>query len=65
MNHAHVLAYFADDPTRSYQLIQWLPVLEQLDHQHPVEIVARDEATAELLGAWTRCRSPWPRPSPS
>ncbi|GAA4747112.1 CDP-glycerol glycerophosphotransferase family protein [Nocardioides endophyticus] len=54
MNHAHVLAYFADDPTRSYQLIQWLPVLEQLDHQHPVEIVARDGDTAELLGCWTR-----------
>lgn len=54
MIHAHVLAYFADDPTRSYQLIQWLPVLEQLDHQHPVAIVARDEATAELLGDRTR-----------
>jgi hypothetical protein len=54
VNHAHVLAYFADDPTRSYQLIQWLPVLEQLDHQHPVAIVARDEDTAELLGGRTR-----------
>ncbi|WP_051551557.1 CDP-glycerol glycerophosphotransferase family protein [Nocardioides sp. URHA0020] len=54
MNHAHVLAYFADDPTRSYQLIQWLPVLEQLDHQHPVEIVAREEDTAELLAGRTR-----------
>ena len=54
MNHAHVLAYFADDPTRSYQLVQWLPVLEQLDHQHPVAIVARDEETAELLGDRTR-----------
>jgi hypothetical protein len=54
VKHAHVLAYFADDPTRSYQLIQWLPVLEQLDHQHPVAIVARDEDTAELLGGRTR-----------
>ncbi|GAA4704429.1 CDP-glycerol glycerophosphotransferase family protein [Nocardioides conyzicola] len=54
MIHAHVLAYFADDTTRSYQLIQWLPVLEQLDHQHPVAIVARDEETAELLGTRTR-----------
>jgi CDP-glycerol:poly(glycerophosphate) glycerophosphotransferase len=52
--HAHVLAYFADDPTRSYQLIQWLPVLEQLDRQHPVEIVARDEQSAELLESRTR-----------
>jgi hypothetical protein len=54
VNHAHVLAYFADDPTRSYQLIQWLPVLEQLDHQHPVAIVARNEDTAELLSGRTR-----------
>jgi hypothetical protein len=54
VNHAHVLAYFADDPTRSYQLIQWLPVLEQLDHHHPVEIVARNEDTAELFAAQTR-----------
>jgi hypothetical protein len=54
VNRAHVLAYFADDPTRSYQLIQWLPVLEQLDHQHPVEIVARDEDTAGVLTARTR-----------
>jgi hypothetical protein len=54
VNHAHVLAYFADDPTRAYQLIQWLPVLEQLDHQHPVAIVARNEDTAELLADRTR-----------
>ena len=54
MNHAHVIAYFADDPTRSYQLIQWLPVLEQLDHQHPVAVVVRDERSAEVLGARTR-----------
>lgn len=54
MIHAHVLAYFADDSTRSYQLIQWLPVLEQLDHQHPVAIVARDAATADVLAARTR-----------
>jgi hypothetical protein len=46
---AAVLAYFADDPTRSYQLIQWLPVLEQLDLHHPVAIVARDESTVEVL----------------
>lgn len=49
MNHAAVLAYFADDATRSYQLIQWLPVLEQLDQHHPVGIVARDERTAGVL----------------
>ncbi len=49
MIHAPVLAYFADDPTRSYQLIQWLPVLEQLDQHHRVGIVARDESTVEVL----------------
>ncbi|MBZ5739300.1 CDP-glycerol glycerophosphotransferase family protein [Nocardioides mangrovi] len=49
MQHLSVLAYFADDPTRSYQLIQWLPVLEQLDQHHPVAIVARDERTVEVL----------------
>ncbi len=54
MKHAHVLAYFADDPTRSYQLIQWLPVLEQLDQLHPVAVVARDERSAEVLDARTR-----------
>ncbi|GAA1779720.1 CDP-glycerol glycerophosphotransferase family protein [Nocardioides hankookensis] len=49
MIHASVLAYFADDPTRSYQLIQWLPVLEQLDQHHPVAVVARDASTVAVL----------------
>ena len=57
MNHepleAAVLAYFADDATRSYQLIQWLPVLEQLDQHHRVALVARDEDTAAVLRAST------------
>ncbi|GAA4369509.1 CDP-glycerol glycerophosphotransferase family protein [Nocardioides caricicola] len=52
MNHA-VLAYFADDTTRSYQLIQWLPVLELLDQQHPVAIVVRDDEVEELLRSRT------------
>jgi hypothetical protein len=51
---AAVLAYFADDPTRSYQLIQWLPVLEQLDQHHRVAIVARDESTVAVLAARTQ-----------
>ncbi len=46
---AVVLAYFADDPTRSYQLVQWLPVLEQLDQHHRVGVVTRDERTAAVL----------------
>ncbi len=30
MNEVSVIAYFADDPTRTYQLVQWLPVLDLL-----------------------------------
>ena len=53
MNDVSVIAYFADDPTRTYQLIQWLPVLDLLHAQHPVGIVARDPESATLLGART------------
>ena len=53
MNDAHVLAYYADDPTRSYQLIQWLEVLEVLHAQHPVGIVVRNEDVASLLAERT------------
>ena len=48
MNPA-VLAYFADDPTRTYQLVPWLPVLEVLDQEQPVAIVLRDPASAEIV----------------
>ena len=34
-----VVAYFAEPPVRSYQLRQWLPVLEQVAAHHPVLIV--------------------------
>ena len=53
MNDAHVLAYYADDPTRSYQLIQWLEVLEVLHAQQPVGIVLRNEDVAALLAKHT------------
>lgn len=49
MNDAHVLAYYADDPTRSYQLIQWLEVLEVLHAQNPVGIVVRDADVRALM----------------
>lgn len=49
MNDAHVLAYYADDPTRSYQLIQWLEVLDVLHAQQPVGIVVRDVDVETLL----------------
>jgi hypothetical protein len=44
--HVDVIAYFADDPTRVYQLLQWLPVLERLDNSQSVGIVTRDPETA-------------------
>jgi hypothetical protein len=47
------VAYFADDPTRTYQLSQWLPVLEILHERHPVAIVLRDPESAMVLGART------------
>ncbi|HEU5036345.1 MAG TPA: CDP-glycerol glycerophosphotransferase family protein [Nocardioides sp.] len=53
MNPA-VLAYFADDPTRTYQLVQWLPVLELLDQEQPVALVLRDPASATVLREHTR-----------
>ena len=53
MNQVHVLAYFADDPTRTYQLVQWLDVLAILDEKHPVGIVLRDPASTPLVEART------------
>jgi hypothetical protein len=53
VNEVSVIAYFADDTTRTYQLVQWLPVLELLHEQHPMGIVARDPDSATLLRART------------
>ena len=53
MNDVHVIAYFAGDPTRTYQLAQWLEVLEILDGVHPVALVLRDPASAALIGSRT------------
>jgi hypothetical protein len=49
VHEVSVIAYFADDPTRTYQLVQWLRVLELLDESHPVGIVVRDPDTAATL----------------
>ena len=49
-----VIAYFADDVTRAYQLAQWLPVLEVLDEVHPVGLVTRDPAVADACRRATR-----------
>jgi hypothetical protein len=48
-----VIAYFGDDPTRVYQLLQWLPVLERLDQVHRVAIVLRDPATGAVTAQRT------------
>ena len=53
MNDVSVIAYFAGDPTRTYQLAQWLEVLEILDRVHPVGLVLRDPDSAELIGSRT------------
>ncbi|MCW2816737.1 MAG: CDP-Glycerol:Poly(glycerophosphate) glycerophosphotransferase [Nocardioides sp.] len=53
VSEVSVVAYFADDPTRTYQLIPWLPVLEVLDQQHPVALVLRDPESADGVGART------------
>jgi hypothetical protein len=49
VNDVAVIAYFADDPTRTYQLVQWLPVLELLDQRHRVGIVVRDLDSAAVV----------------
>jgi len=43
--HAEVVAYFADEPARLYQLRQWLPVLERLDGRHRMLVLTRDART--------------------
>ncbi|MBB6626180.1 CDP-glycerol glycerophosphotransferase family protein [Nocardioides sp. KIGAM211] len=54
MPEVSVIAYFADDPSRTYQLVQWLAVLERLHDEHAVGIVVRDEESATLLRGRTR-----------
>jgi hypothetical protein len=49
-----VVGYFGEDPSRTYQLAQWLPVLELLDADQPVTVVLRREDTAALVRARTR-----------
>jgi hypothetical protein len=44
-----VIAYFADDATRVYQLLQWIPVLEKVDATHRVGVVTRDPETAAIV----------------
>ena len=53
MPQAEVIAYFGDDPTRLYQLLQWLPVLERLGDSHSVAIVTRSPETEEVVRSRT------------
>lgn len=53
MNDVRVIAYFAGDPTRTYQLAQWLEVLEILDTTQPVALVMRDADSAALIQSRT------------
>ncbi|WP_203338342.1 CDP-glycerol glycerophosphotransferase family protein [Nocardioides limicola] len=53
MHHVDVVFYFADDPTRVYQLLQWLPVAERLDPVHRVGVVTRDRETAAIVTSQT------------
>ena len=44
-----VLAYFGDDVSRSYQLQQWLPVFEELNKTHKVQVICRQYPTTKLI----------------
>jgi len=43
--HTDVVVFFPDAPERLYQLQQWLPVLEQLNHRLTVTVVVRHAAS--------------------
>ena len=49
-----VLAYFGDDLSRSYQLQQWLPVFEELDKTHKVQIICRQYPTTKQIRKLTK-----------
>src|SRR3954468_20525759 len=53
MNEPCVVGYFAGDPSRTYQLVQWLDVLEILHTRHPVGMVVRDPESAAVWGGRT------------
>jgi hypothetical protein len=53
VNDVSVIAYFAGDPSLTYQLAQWLEVLEALDEVQPVGLVVRDPESAAVIEART------------
>lgn len=42
---ATIVVYFGDEPDKMYQLLQWLPILEQLHESYRVVLLFRDVAT--------------------
>ncbi len=48
-----VVVYFPDDPSKIYQLSQWLPVLTQLHQSHRLLVVTRNLGTFRALQALT------------
>ncbi len=48
-----VVVYFADTPSRLYQLTQWIPVLEQLHRTRHVILVLRRISTYNIVGELT------------
>ena len=53
VNDLSVIAYFAGDPSLTYQLTQWLEVLEVLDEVQPVGLVVRDPESAAVIAGQT------------
>jgi hypothetical protein len=53
VNDVSVIAYFAGDPSLTYQLTQWLEVLAVLDEVQPVALVVRDPESAAVVEART------------
>jgi hypothetical protein len=53
---ADVVAYFADEPARLYQLRQWLPIFERLDGRHRVLVATSDARTYAEVRAMTVLR---------
>lgn len=49
-----VIAYFGDGPAKIYQILQWIPIFEELDRTHPVAIVLRSPGALQELRAVTK-----------
>jgi hypothetical protein len=52
--HTDVAVFFPDGPEKLYQLTQWLPVLDVLNHRLTVTVVVRHAASFDVVRARTR-----------